>query len=242
MKSRAQFLQALTSFRLSHDGRAIALLWFYRQTQEFDERSASDLASDLHDEGFPKPHVTRLHDSLRRSKFVVKGKRSGTFQLDARRLKDLDERYRDILEIRQVDVTDAILPATWFAGTRAYLERMVYQINGSYDYGLFDCCAVLCRRLMESLLIEIYVGQKRHAEIQHNGMFLPLERLISHIRQDGTVVLARNSPKVMDEIKHLGDTAAHDRVYITEQMDVDNVKAPYRKLVRELGELAGILK
>ena len=46
----------------------------------------------------------------------------------------------------------------------------------------------------------------------------------------------------MDEVKRLGDTAAHDRTYITQQVDIDDLKARYRKLVAELLVLAGVKK
>jgi hypothetical protein len=66
MVSRSQFAQRLAKLSLSHTDRAIALLWYYRETQSYDERSPSELAGDLHDEDFPKPNVTRLAKDLRR--------------------------------------------------------------------------------------------------------------------------------------------------------------------------------
>jgi len=179
---------------------------------------------------------------MRRSRYVVKGRRAKTFQIDARRLADLDERYEEILALRKVEVSSTIIPSEWFDGTRAYLERLVHQINGCYEFGFYDACAALSRRLMESLLIEIYFHQKRHHEIQNNGVLFPLERMISHVRSDSSVHLSRNSPKTMTDVKQLGDTAAHDRVYIMEQIDIDDLKARYRKLIRELSSLAGIAK
>ena len=44
----------------------------------------------------------------------------------------------------------------------------------------------------------------------------------------------------MTEIKQLGDTAAHDRVYITRQGDIDDIKQKYRRLLQELLSLSGI--
>lgn len=240
MKSRGQFLQSLSGLGLTHAGRAIALLWYYRQSQEYEERAASELANDLMDEGFPKPKVSRLQDELKRSRYVVRGRGPKMYQLDARRLGELDERYSEILALRKIMVPATIIPSDWFEGTRLYLERLVYQINGSYEYTFYDACAALSRRLMECLIIEIYLHQKRQHEIQNNGVFVGLQRLILLICSDQAVTLSRSAPKTMAEIKQLGDTAAHDRVYITEQMDIDDVKARYRKLIRELLTLSGI--
>jgi len=240
MKTRADFARALAQRQLSHRDRAVALLWYYRHTQEYEERSASELATDLHDEGFPKPNVTRLAMDLTRSRDTARGKRLGTFQVDVRRVSALDETYLPLLGTKQVKVSGAVLPADAVAGTRGYLEQLAHQINGTYDCGFFDACAVLCRRLMESLIIEVYVHLGRQNEIQQSGVFASLDRLVAHIKGDRSVALGRTTPKTMDDVKQLGDTAAHDRTYITPQVDIDDVKARYRRLIAELQRFAGI--
>jgi len=240
VKTRTEYAQALAELELSHVDRSVALLWYYRHTQQYEERSASELANDLHDEGFPKPNVTRLTADLKRSRNTVRGKRAGTFQLDLRRIAQLDEKYLPILGAKIVKVTGAVLASDTATKTRVYLEKLVHQINGCYDYGLFDGCAVLCRRLSESFLIEVYVSKGRHHEIQQNGVFLPLERLIAHIAADRTVALGRGTTKTLDDVKRVGDTAAHDRTYITQQVDIDDIKARYRKLISELLVASGL--
>lgn len=241
MSTRASFAKKIASIDLTHAERAIAFLWYYRQTQEFDERSASELANDLHDLGFPKPVITKLHSSLMRSSFTNKGKREKTFQIDLRKLDKLDEKYGDLLDIKKVEVSDAVIPNDWVAGTRVYLEQMVHQINGSFDSGFYDCCAILCRRLMESLLIEIYISQKRHHEIQTDGVFKSLEKVIGYATLDTKLTLNRNTPKTMVEVKRLGDTAAHDRTYITHQTDITLLRQRLRKMIYDLLTTAGII-
>lgn len=238
--TRSEFAERIAGLELSHLERAIALLWYYRQTQQFEERSASELANDLHDEDFPKPNVTRLAADLRRSEFTIRGRRRGTFQIDVRRLSALDKSYRGLLNIKDVKVSGAVLPNDLLGGTRIYLEKLAHQINGSYEASFFDASAVLCRRLMESLIIEVYMTQGRHHEIQQNSMFVSLDKLIAHIEADPAIPLGRNTAKTMKEVKQLGDTAAHDRTYITQQIDLDDIKPRYRKLITELLTLSGI--
>jgi hypothetical protein len=240
MTNRSRFAKGIASLELSHTDRAIALLWYYCQTQEFEERTASELANDLHDEGFPKPNVTRLSRDLARSRLTIKGRRSGTFQIDVRRLSDLEETYGQFLRMKKVEVQDSVIPDDWVKGTRVYLERLVLQINGSYDYGFYDACATMSRRLMESLIIEIYIHSGRHQEIQNDGVFLGLERLIAHVRADKKLTLGRNTAKTMTEVKQLGDTAAHDRVYITSKQDIDDLLARYRRMLQDLLAASGI--
>ncbi|KAA3643217.1 MAG: DUF4145 domain-containing protein [Chloroflexi bacterium] len=240
MRTRREFSESLANLNLTHADRAIALLWYYRQSQEYEERTSSDLANDLHEEGFNKPHVTRLRQHLLRSRYVVRGTRDGSFRINLRYLSDLDDIYSELLDVAQVEILDTVLPSEWVAGTRVYLENMVSQINGSYQYGFYDCCAVMCRRLMESLIIEIYIRYGRHNEIQNQGIFFGLEGLINHITADNQIVLSRNARRNMMELKQLGDTAAHDRVYITPQIDIDDVRLRIRRLTQELLVHSGI--
>ncbi len=242
MASRRDFSRHLATLNLSHADRAVAFLYYYRETQEFDERSVSDLAEDLHDEGFPKPNVTNLRKALSKSQFAIRGSQSGLYQLDVRRIEELEAIYGQLLKRRKVSVSKHLIPPEWVTGTRRYLEQIVYQINAAYEYGMYDASAVLMRRLMESLTIEIYVHEKRRHDIQVNGIFLMLDKLISHITTDKGISLSRNTPKTMREIKELGDTAAHDRTYITSQVDIDDLKARYRRLIQELFSKTGITK
>jgi hypothetical protein len=234
MADRSRFAKSIASLDLSHTDRAVALLWYYRQTQEFEERTASELANDLHDEGFPKPNVTRLSRGLARSRSTIKGRRPGSFQIDVRRLSDLEEKYGQILRLKKVEVEDSVIPNDWVKGTRVYLEGMVHQINGTYDNGFYDACATMSRRLMESLIIELYIHGGRASEIQNNGVFLGLERLVAHVGADRKLTLGRNTPKTMTDVKQLGDTAAHDRVYITSKQDIDDIIPRYRRMLQDL--------
>jgi len=242
VESRSGFARELAKLTLPHVGRAVAFLWYYRQTQEFDERTASELANDLHDEGFPKPNITRLRKDLSRSHFTVKGQRAGTFQLDVRRLSELDDKYAELLKIKIVKTSSYIVPDEWVKGTRVYLEKMVHQINGSYEYGFYDATATLCRRLMESLIIETFIKAGRTHDIQNNGVYFGLDKLITTIRADKKILLGRNTPKTMTDIKQIGDTAAHDRVYITPQQDIDDIKVRYRHMIRDLLDVSNIKK
>lgn len=242
MISRKEFSKHISDPNLSHVDRAVALLYYYRESQQFNERSVSELASDLRDKGFPLPNVTRLKEGLTKSRFTTKGSKNGFFRIDLRYLSEIASKYEPLLQAKKVEVTKHIIPPEWVSGTRVYLEKMVFQINCSFEFGLYDSCAVLMRRLMESLIIETYIHENRHHEIQSNGTFWMLERLVSHISADKKIVLSRNTPKAMAEIKQLGDTAAHDRTYITPEIDITDSATKFRRLIQELLVKSGIHK
>ena len=238
MKTRAEFARSLAGMKLAHAERAVAFLWYYRAAQLYDDRTASELAADLREESFPTPNVTLLAKALAHSRDTVRGRRQGSFQINLCRLDKLNQTYEPLLGAQQVTVVGAVIPPDFVKGTRVHLEQLVRQVNGTYECGFFDACAVLCRRLMETLVLEVYIVQKRAAEVQSAGKFLPLEKLLAHVTADKALNLNRNSPGTMAEVKMLGDTAAHDRTYITSLQDIDDIKLKFRKVVSELLTLA----
>ena len=220
--------------------QAIALLWFYRRNQIYEERTASELASDLQGLGLGRPNVTVLYKQLVKSKMTVKGKRPKTFQVNAKFITELDTKFESMITTKPITISKEIIPFSFVKGTRRYLEQMVNQINGSYEYTWYDCCAVLVRRLMESLIIEAFIHKKIDADIRDSNGFLPLEKLIAKVCNHPKIILGRNSPKIMEKIKRLGDSAAHDRTYITQLPDVDDLKSDIRKIISELLVLTNI--
>ena len=80
--------------------------------------------------------------------------------------RDLDSEYSFAFKPRPPAASDAVLPVELFAGTRGYIERVVDQINKAYDAELWDCSAVMCRRLLETLIIEMYERSGRAADIK----------------------------------------------------------------------------
>jgi hypothetical protein len=234
MSDRKSFAEKIAQLNLSRVEQAIALLWFYRQSQEYEERTASELAEDLADEHLGKPNVTNLHRDLLKSRMTVKGKRNNTFQIHARYLSLLNEKYNPQITSHPVIITSSVIPIELFQGTKPYLEKLVIEINGAYDYTFYDCSAVLIRRLLESLIIEVYVFKNIVQEIRFNNAFVMLDALIGKIVNNPTIVLGRNTHKAMLEIKKVGDTAAHDRSYITQKEDIDDIKLDARRTFKEL--------
>ncbi len=137
--------------------------------------------------------------------------------------------------------SNQIIPEQFFDYSRTYLTSIIDQINISFEYGLYDACAVLMRRLMETLLIEIYIQKGISDEIKENKNFIPLERMINHALAKNDFHWNRNSTKDFAAVKKLGDVAAHDRTYITHKSDIEDVKIHYRRLIQEIANLAGLV-
>jgi hypothetical protein len=215
---------------------ATALLWFYNETGLHTDRTAPELANDLHEEGFAKPHVTYLKKRLMKNKRTIKGGRKDSFKIGRTHCISLSQEYGGLLAKKKIAVSNSILPMTWFSGTgRKYLINLCAQINGSYDSDFYDCCAVMCRRLMETLIIEIYVVAQRAREIEDGkNQFKPLDKLIDIVTTDDQVHLNRNTRGVLTKVKKLGDTASHHRTHVTDPIEVDDLKDDFRRVIQEL--------
>ena len=121
MIDRKQFAQEISQLNLSRAEQAIAFLWYYRRTQTFEERTASELSSDLAEEHLGRPNVTVLHRDLLKSKQTVKGKRPKTFQLHAKYIPALDEKYGSLLKFKDVDTSPSVIPDSFVQGTQPHL-------------------------------------------------------------------------------------------------------------------------
>jgi integrase len=134
--------------------------------------------------------------------------------------------------------TGSVIPLS-LATTRGYLDRVVLQLNASYDAQLYDCCAVMCRRLLETLIIEVYEHCGRAAEVKGaDGNFLMLNGLVSFFEKDTTFNVGRSGMKGLRDFKTLGDLSAHSRRFNAQKEDIDRVRDGLRVVVEELIHLA----
>jgi hypothetical protein len=57
--------------------------------------------------------------------------------------------------------SEQVLPFSVVRGSRGYIEKVVNQVNGCYENGWFDACAVMIRRLVETLIIELLRNREK---------------------------------------------------------------------------------
>lgn len=135
--------------------------------------------------------------------------------------------------------TEMVFPHSLVKGTRGYIEKVAYQINGSYGSGWYDACAVMLRRLIETLVIETFESHNIQAKIKDdNGDYLYLGDLIAKILSEQSWTLGRSVKRALPRLKDLGDQSAHNRRYIAHKQDIDKVIPDIRLVVQELVYLA----
>jgi hypothetical protein len=138
---------------------------------------------------------------------------------------------------------DSVVYFSLVRNTRGYIERVVHQINGSYANGWYDACAVMIRRLVETLIIESFEKHRISDKIKGTGGdFLYLRDLINVTLAETSWNLSRNTKLALPRLKDVGDLSAHSRRYIAQRKDIDKLIQDLRVVVQELMTLAELKK
>jgi hypothetical protein len=133
----------------------------------------------------------------------------------------------------------SVVPIALVRGTRGYIDRVTHQINGCYSNGWYDACAVMVRRLLETLIIEAFEAHKIAGKIKdNNGDFFYLSDLIRLTLVESAWNLSRNSKSALPKLKSIGDKSAHSRRYNAVRNDLDKLLAEIRIVIQELTYIA----
>jgi hypothetical protein len=122
--------------------------------------------------------------------------------------------------------------------TRGYIEKIANQINGCYEKGWYDACAVMIRRLLETLIIEVFESKGIDSKIKKDGDFMFLRDMISVTLSETSLNLSRNTKKALPALKDIGDKSAHSRRFNAIRQDIDNIKTDLRTVIQEFIYLA----
>jgi len=134
-----------------------------------------------------------------------------------------------------------VLPISIVRGTRGYIEKVANQVNGCYEKGWYDACAVMLRRLLETLIIESFEHHGLALKIKNStGDFFHLRDLINAALNETSWNLSRNCKQSMPRLKDVGDKSAHSRRYNAHRGDIDPLLADVRLVVQEFVYLASL--
>ncbi len=234
------FSAEIGSSGLSEVDEAVALLWFIADDGEMTAHDLAHAARTCALRG--TINVSRLSQNLARHFDVVRGHRPGTFRLKVASRNKYRARYNQFRTAVSIPVTDTVIPNSISLGGRGHLEAMRREINGAYEYGFYNSCAVMCRRLLETLLIDaIDRAGNLQMIVDGQGHLMALSDIIAKVKGARIVRLSRPTPNLLDRAKQTGDQAAHSRYYTASKQDIDDLNPALRSVVTELASLAGIV-
>lgn len=139
----------------------------------------------------------------------------------------------------QKAATEQVIPMSVVRGSRGYIEAVTNQVNGCFEKGWFDACAVMTRRLLETLIIEAFEHYGIASKIKNkNGDFFYLSDLITRAMTETSWNLSRNSKRALPRLKDIGDKSAHSRRFNAHRRDLEKVLDDVRLVVQEFVYLA----
>lgn len=135
-----------------------------------------------------------------------------------------------------IEQLGTILPDTIFAGLPSNFRSLCKQINASYEKNLFDCTAVIMRRLLECLLVLSYQKAGIESEImdKNGNHHISLDGIIKNVAQNSTIALSSNTKKDLALFKDLGNYSAHKIWYNCTKEDIKPHILKYRVIIEEL--------
>lgn len=191
--------------------------------------------------GCPISNTSRLKKNMAKSKDFKKFNEVDYLLTPPVKSK-LYKEYSNILyNAEEVESCSEVLDENLFLGKRGFLDKLIKQINNCYRNNCYDACAVLMRRTFEIVLILSYENLGIQHEIKdNNGDFMMLEKIVTNAVQNRTLQISR-SRKEYDQIRDLGNFAAHKIHFNTRKSDIDDIKQIYRVCLEELYYKAGLL-
>lgn len=233
-----EFIRKISETRISTIDRAVATLWFHSLHNENRGISIKEVSKYIELAGCAKQNITNIKQLFRRDRRIIKGT-GDTFLLRPEASTKLTEKYLPLIKAKPLIKCDAVIPTDLFENAKGYIMKVVLQLNASYLYSLFDCCAVMSRRLLETLIIETYEALNRADEIKdHTGHYIMFSGLSDYIENDNKINLGRNTNKGLKNFKKIGDLSAHNRRFNARKTDIDQIKGDLRISCEELLHLA----
>jgi hypothetical protein len=232
------FLRSLANEDVTMNERAVYVLWWYSRNDHGASRTPKEICDDMESAGYARPNVTYLRRALENDPRTAAAS-NGRFRIKVNKRVALDS----VLNGKVVDapplVSSTVLDMALLTNARSYNQRVAAQVNAAYDARLFDCSAVMCRRLIESLIIDAYEDAKHDGDIKgSDGNFLMLNGLVSKIESANILNISRNAIAALKKIKVLGDLSAHSRRYNAKASDIDPLRHDLRVVTEDLLHLS----
>lgn len=142
----------------------------------------------------------------------------------------------------EIEQNGTILPIMLFTGLSTNFQRLCKQINASYESNLYDCTAVMMRRLLEGLLVLSYQYYGIESEITaKDGIhYVMLDKIIKNAENNQALKLSANVKKDLALFKDLGNYSAHKIWYNCTKQDIEPHILKYRMIIEELLYKSGL--
>lgn len=225
------------------DRTKLVCFFEYKRTgkNSFCMTEISDLLQNF---GFNKPNLSRLKTKLLKGKDKIMLSKNSDKHLEFIPivLQKLESEYGDLWgDTVTVKSNSELIDEVKFGGKKTYIDRIIKQINFTYNNNCYDACAVLLRRLFEILLVLAYQRNGVEQDITNSqGHHLMLEGIVKNAKTNSVLNFSSRVKKNFDTFREVGNNSAHSITYTASKKDIDDIKIAYRVMMDELYDKAGI--
>lgn len=223
------------------------LLCFYHYKEDGETAfTMINISQWLEECSFSKPNTSRLKDHLTKGKgksFLLSKTVKGAIEFVPAVRQALERDYGALwVDTMTIESSSELIEETKFCGKRAFLTRLIHQINFTYGHNCYDACAVLMRRLFEVLLVMAYQNKGIEADIiKADGAHKMLESIVKDAVQNKALGIPTRISKNFDAFREVGNNSAHSITYTAGKLDIDNIARDYRVMMEDLYNRAGLL-
>lgn len=232
-----EYVDRIEDFLLLKSSEQIPYLGYYlthyQGKESFTAKNIEDCFNSL--QLPPYSNISAYLSKERKSKRMLAHKNGG-YKLAKLVENEISDR---IGELKVNEPTDNYFPLELLSNTRSYITKTAKQAIQCYDYQFYDACLVMTRRLIETLIIELFERFKiKERILDKNGNYFFCSDLIDCLLSEKVLwTIGRNSVKALPDIKAKGDLCAHNRRFNATKSDVDTIKFGLRIVVEELVHL-----
>lgn len=135
----------------------------------------------------------------------------------------------------ELPLSNSLFPQSIFLNTRGYLVEFAKEACNCYDFGLYNSCLFMIRKITEILIIELYESKGIQSKIKNSkGDYFQLSDLISSVTNETSWKLTKIVKENLPKIKLLADSSVHSKRFSTKKPDIDNIKTNIRIAFEEL--------
>lgn len=135
------------------------------------------------------------------------------------------------------DITpsDSLYPLVIFENTPSYLKSFAKEASACYDFGLYNSCLFMLRKICEILIIELFESKTLEGKIKNpKGDYFQLSDLIKSVISEGSWKLSKIVKENLPKIKLLADSSVHSKRFRARKTDIDPMKTDLRIVFEEL--------
>lgn len=229
MSELLQFISKVKDFKKLDAGNQIKYFVFHLQVEkEFPAVKAKDIQSCfelLHLNPYSNipTYLNRLSKKGKTQQFI---KRKDGFVLLSTLKESIEVELQVTVELKP---SNSLFPISIFNNTRGYLVEYSTEASCCYDYGLYNSCLFLIRKITETLIIELYESKGLHSKIRNtNNDYFQLSELIKAVTNEPTWKLSKIVKENLPKIKLLADSSVHSKRFSAKKPDIDDLKTNTR--------------